>query len=387
MQQQVLLDQAGQIIDRTEQRPLQQHVTWLQKCLILMQLLDLNQQQSSENRCILEFNNIAAALPGRLLLMDARQHGGPCPRNGVRPMKSLISLSLLLTVVFFTVTVAADDTIYKPFIVASSGLGTLDEKTTSTRRALEDAGFEVYGQYSPVEGTNVVVVTNDELKQIAAMSDKGGYAAGQRVSVTEVGDTVEVSFVNPLYIQYGYRLEGDMQPVYEALVASLGNVRSCGAGKKKMTAKKLGKFHYMMGMPYFDDPYELGSFASYEEAVAAVADGLAKADDALTQVYRIDIPGKQQTVFGVGMKMTNEDENDIDAAYQMSIVDFEGCKKRAYFPYEILVDGKNVEALHMRFRMAMHFPNLSMAGKHGFTKLMKAPGKTEDAFKNMIGTE
>lgn len=302
-------------------------------------------------------------------------------------MKTLISLTLLMMAVLFTTTVVAEDTIYKPFVVASSGLGTLDEKTTSTRRALEDAGFEVYGQYSPVEGTNIVVVTNDELKKIAAMSDKGGYAAGQRVSISEVGDTIEVSFMNPLYIQYGYRLEGDMQPVYDALVASLGNVRSCGAGKKKMTAKKLGKFHYMMTMPYFDDHLELGSFGSHEEAIAAVENGLAKAGDALTQVYRIDIPGKQQTVFGVGMKMTNEDEKDIDSAFQMSIVDFEGCKKRAYFPYEILVDGNNVEALHMRFRMALHFPNLSMAGKHGFTKLMPAPGATEDAFKNMIGTK
>lgn len=300
-------------------------------------------------------------------------------------MKTLISLSLLM--MLFTGTVAANDTLYKPFIVASSGLGTLDEKTTSTRRALEDAGFEVYGQYSPVDGTNIIVVTNDELKSIAGMSDKGGYAAGQRISVSEVDGTIEVAFVNPLYIQYGYRLEGDMQPVYDALVASLGNIRSCGAGKKKMTAKKLGKFHYMMGMEYFDDPYELGSFASFEAAVTAVENGLAIAGDTLTQVYRIDIPGKQQTVFGVGMKMTNEDEKDIDSEYQMSIVDFEGCKKRAYFPYEILVDGQNVEALHMRFRMALHFPNLSMAGKHGFTKLRKAPGKTEDAFKNMIGTE
>jgi hypothetical protein len=302
-------------------------------------------------------------------------------------MKTLISLSLLMITVLFTSTVVAKDTTYKPFIVASSGLGTLDEKTMATRRALEDGGFEVYGQYSPVEGTNIVVVTNDELKNIAAMSDKGGYAAGQRISITEVGDTIEVAFINPLYIQYGYRLEGDMQPVYDALVASLGNVRSCGAGKKKMTAKKLGKFHYMIAMPYFDDFLELGSFASHEEAVAAVESGLAKADDALTQVYRIDILGKQQTVFGVGMKMTNEEEKDIDSAFQMSIVDFEGCKKRAYFPYEILVDGNNVEALHMRFRMALHFPNLSMAGKHGFTKLMPAPGATEEAFKSMIGTE
>lgn len=302
-------------------------------------------------------------------------------------MKTLISWSLLMAVVLFTATVTAEDTIYKPFIVASSGLGTLDEKTTSTRRALEDAGFEVYGQYSPVEGTNIVVVTNDELKKIAAMSDKGGYGAGQRVSITEIDDTVEVAFVNPVYIQYGYHLEGDMQPVFDALVAGLGNVRSCGAGNKKMTAKKLGKYHYMMGMPYFDGNLELGSFDSHEAAIAAVESGLAKMDDALTQVYRIDIPGKQQTVFGVGMKMTNEEEEDIDSAFQMSIVDFEGCKKRAYFPYEVLVDGNNVEALHMRFRMALHFPNLSMTGKHGFTKLMSAPGATEKALEEMVGAK
>ena len=142
-----------------------------------------------------------------------------------------------------------------------------------------------------------------------------------------------------------------------------------------------------MGMQRFDDPYELGSFASYEDAVAAVEKGLAIPGDALTQVYRIDIPGKQQTVFGVGMKMTNEDESDIDSDYQMSIVDFEGCKKRAYFPYEILVDGNNVEALHMKFRMALHFPNLSMTGKHGFTKLMSAPGETEEVLEAMVGAK
>jgi hypothetical protein len=41
----------------------------------------------------------------------------------------------------------------------------------------------------------------------------------------------------------------------------------------------------------------------------------------------------------------------------------------------------------MRFRMAMHFPNLSMMGKHGFTKLMSAPGAIEDALEVMVGTE
>jgi len=140
-------------------------------------------------------------------------------------------------------------------------------------------------------------------------------------------------------------------------------------------------------MQYFDDPSELGTFESYEAAIAAVESGLAVSGDALTQIYRIDIPGKQQTVFGVGMKATNEDEEDLDSVFQMNVVDFEGCKKRAYFPYEVLVDGKNVEALHMRFRMALHFPNLSMMGKHGFTKLISAPGKIENALEKMVNAQ
>lgn len=302
-------------------------------------------------------------------------------------MKTLVSFSLLVTAMLFTATVVADDAKYRPFVVASAGPGTLADQTQLTLSALEDAGFELAGQFSPVEDTNILVVTNDELKKIAAMSDRGGYGAGQRVSITEVGDNVEVAFINPVYIQYGYRLEGDMKPIYDALVEALGKAEFCGAGKKKMTAKKLGKYHYMMGMQYFDDPSELGSFDSHEAAVAAVENGLAKPGDALSQVYRIDIPGKQQTVFGVGMKLSNDDEKDLDSAFQMSVVDFEGCKKRAYFPYEVLVDGNNVEALHMRFRMALHFPNLSMMGSHGFTKLISAPGAIEDALENMVSAK
>ena len=302
-------------------------------------------------------------------------------------MRTLVSLSLIMMSVLFSTSAVAEDTLYQPFILASAQPGTLEDQTLSTLNALQQAGFVLTGQYSPVEGTNILVVTSDELRNIASMSDRGGYAAAQRVSISEAGDNIEVAFVNPVYIQYGYRLEGDMQPVYDSLVNSLGMVEACGAGTKKMTAKKLGKYHYTVGMQYFDDPSELGSFESYEAAIAAVESGLARPDDALTQVYRIDIPGKQQTVFGVGMKMTNEDEKDLDSEFQMSIVDFEGCKKRAYFPYEILVDGTDVEALHMRFRMAMHFPNLSMMGKHGFTKLISAPGAIEDALEAVVKPE
>ena len=293
-------------------------------------------------------------------------------------------LPLLLPVLLFCMTAAAD-TAYQPFVLASINDAGLEQQTEATVDALIGAGFTIAGQYSPLENTSVIVVTSPELQEIAAKSDKGGYGAGERVSVTEREGKTEVAFINPLYIQYAYRLKGDMQGVYDQLSEALGNVETFGA-EKQMTAKKLGKYHYKPMMPYFDDPYELGSFDSHEAAIAAVETGLAAEGDALTLVYRIDIPGKNQTVFGVGMKATSDAEDDIDEEHQLAIVDFEGYSKVAYYPYEILVDGSNVEALHMKFRMAVHYPDLSMMGAHGFTKLMSAPGATEDAFEALVET-
>ena len=299
-----------------------------------------------------------------------------------------IKLSLVLLLTLLMAGPIAAETTYQPFVLASVNDSGLEEQTAATVSALEQAGFTVAGQYSPIDNSNVIVVSSQNLSAIAALSDKGGYGAGQRVSVSLRDDKSEVAFVNPLYIQHAYRMEGDMQSIYDQLSKALGNVQTFGA-EKKMTAKKLAKYHYMMGMQRFDDPSELGTFESHQAALTAVESGLAVEGDALSQIYRIDIPGKDQTVFGVGMKATSDakDEVDIDAAHQMAIVDYEGHSKTAYFPYEVLVNGNEVEALHLRFRLAVHFPDLSMMGAHGFTKLMSSPGATEDALENMVESD
>ena len=297
------------------------------------------------------------------------------------------TLFFISFVCLFSSTANAQSTLYKPFVLASSSQGNLADITESTASTLQEAGFDVVGQFTPIDGTNIIVVSSDELNRIAGKSDRGGYGAGQRIAISESGDKVEVSYMNPVYLQHAYRLEGDMQPVLDKLNSSLGMQETCGGGSKKMTAKKLSKYHYMFGMQYFDDPSKLGAYDSHDDAVAAVEKGLAKEGDALTQVYKIDITGTDQTVFGVGMIKTSDDEKDLDSDFQMSVVDYQGCKKRAYFPYEVLVKGNKVEALHMRFRMAVHFPNLSMMGKHGFTKLISAPGAIEDALEDMLETQ
>jgi hypothetical protein len=300
-----------------------------------------------------------------------------------------IKILLIALAALAAATAAAQDKAgYRPFVLASINEAGLEQQAAATIEALERAGFTVVGQHQPLDNARVIVATSPELLAIAARSERGGYAAAQRVSVTERDGKTEVAFVNPLYIQHAYRLGADLQPVLDRLGEALGQVETFGA-KKGLTAKKLARYHYMVGMQRFDDPSELGSFDSYEAAVAAVEEGLAREGDALTKVYRIDVPGTQQTLFGVGMQATGADEKelDIDEAHQLAIVDFEGYGKAAYFPYEILVRGGEVEALHMRFRMAVHFPDLSMMGAHGFTKLMASPGATEKALEALLRTE
>ena len=277
---------------------------------------------------------------------------------------------------------AAEEEALQPFVLASVSDIPVAEQAVATVAALENAGFNLAGEYNPIENAHVVVVTSPELQAIATKTDRGGYGAGQRVSIAERDGKTEVAFVNPLYIQHAYRLAGDMQPVYDRLASALGDIGPFGA-RKSMTPKKLAKYHYMIGMQRFDNPSELGEFDSHQAAIEAVERGLAAAGP-LSRVYRIDLPGGQQTVFGVGMRAADEDQLDIDEAHQLSIVDFEGHSKVAYFPYEVLVTGSRVEALHMRFRMAVHFPDLSMMGAHGFTKLMSSPGATEDILEQMV---
>ena len=118
-------------------------------------------------------------------------------------------LIVLISLILWAGIAFAQAQAYKPFVQASSSDSTLAETTAEVLEKLAAADFVVAGQYSPFAETNIIVVTSDQLMAIASESDRGAYAASQRISVSQVGDAIEVGFVNPLYIQHAYRLEGD----------------------------------------------------------------------------------------------------------------------------------------------------------------------------------
>jgi len=277
---------------------------------------------------------------------------------------------------------------FKPFVLASKGAGDFDAKVAATRTALTGAGFEILGEYSPysgtfVDNTQVIIVTNDELKKAAAMTEYGGFAAPWRVSVTETGGEIQVVYANPLYLANAYRLKADLNGVNEALKNALGAQETFGS-KRGLSARKLRKYHYTFGMEYFDDPYELASYGSHDQAVKALEKNLEAGVAGVGKVYRLDL-GNNVTVFGVSMNAPTEAEKDMDDAYIMSVVDFEELKGTAYMPIEILVDGNNVYAQHMRFRMAVHYPDLKMMGKNSFMNIMPSPNAIQEALTAAAG--
>ncbi len=289
---------------------------------------------------------------------------------------------------------------YKPYVLAWRGNGDAElfkEKVDEVRQSLADAGFEVVTVFNPYAGSKVkvdgvdeariVVFTSPAIKKVAVMTKYGAFAVPQRASVTRVGNDIQVAYYNPVYMAHAYRLKSDLSRTAEALAKVLGRIEEYGA-KRGLTKRKLRKYHYTFGMEYFDDVYELASYRNYKDAVAQVEKHLANNDLGVSKIYRIDLPGKKQTIFGVRRNtLAVGGDKYADDAWIMSNVDFEELKMTPYLPYEVLVDGKDVVALHMRFRMAVSRPSLRMMGKKSFMNLMPSPKAIEKVLTLAVGGE
>jgi len=283
----------------------------------------------------------------------------------------------------FSGAVLAQDAVLKPFVLGSKGPGDVAQAVEAAKAKLTQNGFTVAGTYSPYPNATIIAVTNDEMRATAAKSERGGFGAAQRVSVTKIGNDVQVSYTNPAYMANAYRMAGDLKETAAKLQAALGKVEEYGA--KGLTAEKLRKYHYTFGMEYFDEPNTLATYPSFEEAVKAVEAGLAAGKQGVSKVYRVDVAGKKEALFGVAMKGEGDAAKFMDDKYIMSEIDFKDVRSTAHLPYDILVSDNKVYALYARFRIAISFPDLSMMGANSFMNIMKSPEAIREALALSVG--
>jgi len=292
------------------------------------------------------------------------------------PHKSLIALFISILSLFIVASAPAAAQALKPYLLGYRGTGTIEAKLPEVKAGLEQKGFQVVGDYEPYKGARVLVVTSDALKAAAAKSDFGAYGAVIRVSITDTGKNLQVAATNPRYYAAAYRMQEGLEDVAAALEQAINKTAEFGS-QEGMTAAKLRKYHYMVMMPYFDEPIMLASYPSQDKALEVVEAALAAKKGGSSKVYRVDVPGKKESVIGVAVT----EGSGADAAI-MKVIDLGELKHTPHLPYELVVSNGKVYMLHGKFRIALDFPDLTMGT---FMKISGAPSAIEEKLKVVAG--
>lgn len=293
-------------------------------------------------------------------------------------MKKSILIMLCSWIMFISTGISAQE--LNPYILVGESSNTLNETEQKVTNALKASGFEILGQYNPENNQTlkVIVYSRKDLQQISLkVKDRGALAAALKVGLKADGPGTTISYLNPEYLFQAYLRESyDDHKVGLIKVSSdvkqalspLGN-KNTGFGGS-MTAEDLREYHYKIMMPYFTDPVELKEFSSFEEGVKTIENNLKSQKGATKMVYSLTFSDQKVAVFGIAFLDEEKGEKQF-----LPII---GEDHLAAMPYEIIIQGKKATMLHGRYRLALHWPELTMGT---FMKIRNTPGDYKDAFE------
>lgn len=265
----------------------------------------------------------------------------------------------------------------KPYTIGAKTSASISEVKTQVKSALEANGFEILGEYQPAKDNNrwMIAVSSDDLKSaVRKVGGLTGFAAALRVAITREGGETIISYTTPAYWGNAYfrkdfsKVSSNYNTVAANLKTALSSLGSSGGiafgSEDGHSVSNLQKYHYMFGMPYFDDNQKLGEFANYAAAVTKVDANLAKGITNLKKVYSVELKDKNIKLYGIGLSGADGEEDFLPT------IDISQPKHTASLPYEMLILDNKVYMLHGRFRIALSFPDLTMGT---FTKIMSTP--------------
>lgn len=293
-------------------------------------------------------------------------------------MKQIILV--LITAVFFNFNSVGQD--LSPYIKVGESSESIQQVSDKVIQALKDNSFIVLGSYNPENKSSLKVIafTRADLKNaVIKVVDRGALAAIMKVGLVQKDGKVVISYTNPDYLLRAYlptnyntfkttfvKFSSDVKTAF----SSIGNDFTPFGGT--VQADKLGKYHYKIMMPYFTDPVELNEFASFEEGMNVISNNLKAKKGNTTEVYRLVFDKQKVAVFGVGLRSTEDGE----AHFLPKI----GEDHVAALPYEIILQGTEATMLHGKYRIALHWPDLTMGT---FMKIMSTPGDIEDTLEEL----
>jgi len=155
----------------------------------------------------------------------------------------------------------------------------------------------------------------------------------------------------------------------KSIFKEFGTLENYGGEVK---TKDLPGYHYMMMMPYYDDPDELKEFNSFEEGLEIIRKNLEKKKGNTYKVYEQVFLNKKIAVFGVALW-----DDETGEAHFLETV---GEGHIANLPYEIILQDKTATMLAGKYRIALYWPELTMGT---FMKIKSTPGEIEDTMEGL----
>jgi hypothetical protein len=267
-----------------------------------------------------------------------------------------------------------------PYIKVGEINESIQKASNDVINALKSYSFTILGSYNPSDNSNLKVIafTRNDLKNtVIKVKDRGALSAIFKVGLVNSNGKTTISYTNPDYILRAY-LRDDYKKLSASLqnfgvdlkiaLSELGNDFTQFGGT--IDAEDLKNYHYKITMPYFTDPEELNEFTSFEEGVSIIENNLKENVGNTKMVYKLVYPSEKVAVFGIGL--LNKDDGE---AHFLPII---GEAHAAALPYEIILQDKQATILKGKYRIALHWPDLTMGT---FIKIMSTPGDIEDTLE------
>lgn len=272
-----------------------------------------------------------------------------------------------------------------PYLRIAELDGNMNQAREKVLSVLKETGYQILGQYQPGNNPDlyVVVFTDEKITVLCRkVKEQGMLAAAMKVGFQKKGAKIEISILNPEYLFYAYfrekmnetSLKSSALSVSKGIKTDLRGVGSLSVpfGGDESTGDLI-KYRYMAGMPGFDKQEELAEFKDFKTGVEVIRNNLKKGKGKTVKVYEIIDERSKIAVFGVGLSNPEEGE-----AHFLPII---GESHVAAMPYEVILENNKAFMLHGRYRIALHWPELTMGT---FTKIMSSPGDIEDAMELLM---
>ena len=265
-------------------------------------------------------------------------------------MKNLL-LSLLIMLGASASSVSAEDV--STYLVGAH----VDAKTAGEK--LSSAGYKVLATYDSVKDGQTIVFTDDTLIAQGA-KEKRAHAAVLRLFVDNQAKIISIT--NPVYFGRAFMQDDYEENVFNAQLEKLnGAFPGLKGSADKLPDGDIAGYRFMFGMPYYEDPDELGDGDQAELISKAKA-------DADKVIFELKL-SNNSTLIGYKLTLAPETKDFVEKI---------GRANAAVLPYCISIEDGKATSLAAKYYLAVSYPQLSMGQ---FMEIADVPGQIENDLK------